>query len=126
MSILKSTRKLAMGPLLAVAAFAASAEDVKLPDGNDWSIGTERDHLIYILGMSNTLSAGYVYDEKHFPGQKETFSHRAVAGLNGTTVEQAVTVIDAWYKAHPTQLDTPIFKVLWDQIGKPRIAKSHK
>ncbi len=122
MSSMKVARRVVLSVLFA-AAFTANAE-VRLPDGNDWAKSTEREHLAYILGLSNTLTVGYVSDEKHLPGQKETFTHRAVAGLDGTTVEQAVNVIDAWYKAHPTQLDTPIFKVIWDQIGKPNLAKS--
>jgi len=123
MSAIKAAKRLAICVLFAAAAGAANAE-VKLPDGNDWARATEREHLAYILGLSNTLAVGYVSDEKHLPGNKETFTHRAVEGLGGTTVEGAVNVIGAWYKAHPGQLDTPILKVLWDQIGKPRLAKS--
>ena len=67
---------------------------------------------------------GYVSDEKNLPGNKKTFTHRAVEGLAGTSVEEAVNRIDAWYTAHPGQLDKPILKVLWDEIGKPRLAKS--
>ena len=123
MSAIKAAKRLAISMLFAAAAGAANAE-VKLPDGNDWAKATEREHLAYILGLSNTLAVGYLSDEKRLPGRKDTFTHRAVEGLGGTTVEEAVNRIDAWYKAHPNKLDTPIFKVLWDQIGKPHLAKS--
>lgn len=123
MLLLKTARSLAIGMLFMIGSVAANA-DVKLPDGNDWARATNNEHLAYILGLSNTLTIGYLSDEKHLPGNKNTFTHRAVDGLGGTTVEGAVNVIDAWYKTHPNQLNTPIVKVLWDQIGKPRLAKS--
>jgi hypothetical protein len=123
MSILKAANRLVLSILLAAAACPVNAE-VQLPNGNDWAKSSEREHLAYILGLSNTLSVGYVADEKKLPGNKNTFTHRAVEGLAETTVEEAVKCIDSWYTAHPGQLDTPIFKVLWDEIGKPRLAKS--
>ena len=120
MSVIKATLRVANAILLAAVVTAAHAE-LKLPDGNDWLTSTEGERLTYILGVSNTLSVGYVADEKRLPGNKDTFTHRAVAGLSGTTVEQAVQVVDAWYKAHPSQLATSVFQVLWDQIGRPRV-----
>jgi hypothetical protein len=123
MSMLKKANRLVISMLLAAAACAVNAE-VKLPDGNDWAKSTEREHIAYILGLSNTLSVGYIADEKRLPGNKNTFSHRAVEGLADTSVEEAVKCIDSWYKTHPGQLDTPIFKVLWNEIGEPRLAKS--
>lgn len=123
MFILKRFNRLVISMLLAAMSYAVHAE-VQLPNGNDWAESTEREHLAYILGLSNTLSVGYVADEKNLPGNKRTFTHRAVQGLAGTTVEQAVVRIDEWYKSHPGQLDKPIIKVLWDEIGKPRLEKS--
>lgn len=123
MSMSKTANRLVMSILLAAAACTVNAE-VKLPDGNDWAESTEREHIAYILGLSNTLSVGYIADEKQLPGNMNTFTHRAVEGLGGTTVEEAVKCVDTWYKAHPGQLDTPIFQVIWNEIGKPKLAKS--
>jgi hypothetical protein len=122
--MLKRKAALGLAKTLLVLAAASAAAEVKLPDGNDWAKSTERERLAYIWGFSNALTAGYVHDEKHLPGNKDTFTHRAAAGLSGTTVEQAEDIVDAWYKANPNQLNTPVLKVLWDQIGKPRLDKS--
>lgn len=123
MSAIEAVKKLAVVALLAAVAGVANAE-VKLPDGNDWARGTTGERYAYVLGISNTLTIGFVSDEKRVPGNKETFTHRAVAGLGATTVEAAVNTISAWYKANPGKLNTPVVQVLWDQIGKPRLAKS--
>ena len=123
MFIIKSAGRLLSGLLLFVTISAARA-DLYLPDGHAWEKATERERVAYILGLSNTLTIGYVSDEKRLPGNEQTFTHRAVKGLSGTSVQQAVAVIDAWYKANPEQLNIPVLKVLWDQIGKPRLAES--
>ena len=111
---------------LSATATPAFADDVQLPDGTDWRRATEQERLAYITGFSNALSLGYVSDEKHIPGNRETFTHRVVSGLDGTTIEQGVAIIDTWYKAHPSELATPVLQVLWDQAGKPRVEKSDK
>lgn len=120
---LKRAYKLIILMLLTAVTYSVNA-DVQLPNGNDWIKSSEREHFAYILGVSNVLSVGYISDEMKLPGNKNTFTHRAVEGLEGTSVEEAVSRINSWYSTHPEQLDTPIFKVLWEQIGKPRLAKS--
>lgn len=111
---------------LSMSATRTFADDVVLPDGTDWKRASEQERLAYITGFSNALSLGYVSDEKHIPGNKDSFTHRVVSGLYGTSIEQGVAIIDAWYKTHPNQLSTPVLQVLWDQAGKPRLEKSAK
>ena len=111
---------------LSMTAAPAFAEDVKLPDGTDWRRATEQERLAYITGFSNALSLGYVSDEMHTPGNKETFTHRVASGLYGTSIEQGVAIIDAWYKTHPNQLSIPVLQVLWEQARKPSLEKSSK
>ena len=120
MYAIKTTRRTLAGLLLAGVGFAANAE-VYLPDGHAWAESSEREQIAYLLGVSNALSVGYVSDEKRVPGNPDTFTHRAVRGLQGTTIEQAVGTVDAWYEANPDRLDTPVLEVLWEQIGKPRL-----
>lgn len=122
MSAIKATNKLAISMLLAAATCTASAEG--LADGNDWVQSTPEEHVAFVLGLSNLLSAGYQYDEKNSPGREDTFSHRVARGLRGTTVIDSTRRVSAWYKAHPDQLDLPVIKVLWNEIAKPHLAKS--
>ena len=111
---------------LSMSATPTFADDVVLPDGTDWRRATEQERLAYITGFSNALSLGYISDEKHIPENKESFTHRVASGLYGTSIEQGVAIIDAWYKSHPDQLATPALQVLWDQAGKPRLESSSK
>lgn len=111
---------------LSMSATPTFADDVVFPDGTDWKRASEQERLAYITGFSNALSLGYVSDEKHIPGNRDTFTHRVVFGLDGTTIEQGVAIIDAWYKTHPNQLSIPVLQVLWEQARKPSLEKSSK
>jgi hypothetical protein len=121
MSLLRTAQKLAIGALIAVTTGTVNAE--KLADGNDWLESSNDQHLAYMLGLANTISVAYQYDTKKLPSQETTFSRRAVLGLGGTSVREAVQRVDAWYKANPSKLETPVMRVLWLDIAKPRLAK---
>jgi hypothetical protein len=108
--------------LLAAATCVANAEEIA--DGIAWTKSSEDMHVAYIRAISDVLSASYQYDEKHFPGQQDTFSHKAVQGLGDTTVIEAVKGVNAWYEAHPDQLTTPVLKVIWLAMAKPDLTKS--
>jgi hypothetical protein len=120
MYAIKTTGRIMAGLLLAGAGFTANSE-VFLPDGNDWGKSSQGEQIAYLLGVSNTVTIGYISDEKRLPGNQNTFTHRAAQGLRGTSVETAVSIIDAWYQKNPGQLDKPVLRVLWEQIGKPRL-----
>jgi hypothetical protein len=122
MTIVKAANRLVLSILLAAATCAAHAEQIA--DGIAWTKSSEDMHVAYIRAISDVLSASYQYDEKHFPGQQDTFSHKAVQGLGDTTVIEAVKGVNAWYKAHPDQLTTPVLKVIWTAMAKPNLTKS--
>lgn len=37
------------------------------------------------------------------------------------TRDQIVAEVDAWYRAHPNQLQRPVFSVLWDDVIIPKL-----
>lgn len=122
MAATKVVRALALGMLLTLVASSANAQ--RLADGKDWNQSSNEMRIAYLVGISNTLSVGYQYDMKKLPEQNGTFSRRAVQGLGETSVAEAASRVDAWYKAHPDKLDTPVMAVLWIDIAKPRLAKT--
>ena len=110
--------------LLFTAATSAASAQAPLGSGHDWIASSEEARVAYILGISNLVTALYAHDEKTAPEAQDTFSHQAAKGFQGTTVMEAVNRVDAWYRANPTQLDTPVLRVLWVDIVKPRLVKS--
>ncbi len=41
--------------------------------------------------------------------------------FQGMTRDQIVAEVDAWYKAHPDQLQRPVFSVLWTDVIAPKL-----
>lgn len=41
--------------------------------------------------------------------------------FKGMTRDQIVAEVDAWYKAHPDQLQRPVFSVLWYDMIAPKL-----
>lgn len=66
------------------------------------------------------ISVGASWDAKNMPGAEQTFSRTAQRGLKHTDLEEAIRVVDGWYRANPTQLNKPVLSVVWREIAKPQ------
>jgi hypothetical protein len=113
------TRLLA-APLVAATLFvmpaapqAAPAHD--LVTGKHWQSSTTPERRAYLIGVSNAISVGARVDTRQ--GREDTFSLNVQEGLSGTRLEAAVAAIDAWYKAHPDELDKPVLSVVWRELA---------
>jgi hypothetical protein len=96
---------------------AAHAQTRAMVDGREWQRSTLEERRAYLIGISNAISAGARYDQKNSPGQ-QTFAVRAQTGLAGQQLTPAIDTLDAWYKAHPDQLDKPVLSVIWREMAK--------
>lgn len=107
--------------LIAATVFSASAEAQQLIDGNDWTRASAEQRYAYVAGISDVISAGASYEQRHVPQTQVTFMRQAQTGLGSTTIEQAVQTVDAWYRANPGQTSKPVLSVMWREIAKPRL-----
>ncbi len=109
-----------LGVLLACAAFAlpaaAPAQTRFMVDGRDWQRSTVEQRRAYLTGVQNTLVAAARYDAQK--GGRDTYALRAQRGMEGTRVERAVLAVDAFYKAHPNQMNLPVLTVIWREVAK--------
>lgn len=113
--------------LLAAALMApgpAAAQPIltHLADGADWKRSSIEQQRAYLVGVSNAISVGASWDAKNAPGDENTFSRTAQRGLKHSDVEEAIRIVDAWYRAHPTELRKPVLSVVWREIAKPQFA----
>jgi hypothetical protein len=125
-------RRLAAAALAAatLAAHAQTAASAPTPttitaqrfaNGHDWQKSSAEQKRTFMFGMANALSVAIGWDARHVPEGQMTFSRRARDGLAGTTLDEAVRRVDAWYQANPGRLDTAVVAVLWLDIAKPKI-----
>ena len=103
------------GALLA-APVAAMAQASPLVDGRAWQRATLEERRAYLTGISNAISVGARYDTKN--GANDSFSLRVQKGLAGAQMGPGLEAIDAWYKAHPSELEKPVLSVIWRELAK--------
>ena len=101
--------------LLAAPAHA-QAPAYDLVTGKHWQSSTVQERRAYLIGISNMISVGARVDTRQ--GRMDTFSLNAQKGLEGMKLADAVSAIDAWYKANPDQLDKPVLSVIWRDLAK--------
>jgi hypothetical protein len=107
--------------LLIAATLAAQPASPQAPahdlvTGKHWQSSTVQERRAYLIGVSNLISVGARIDTRQ--GREDTFSLNAQKGLEGMHLEAAVSAIDAWYQAHPDQLDKPVLSVIWRDLAK--------
>jgi hypothetical protein len=102
----------------ALTALPASAQAPahRLADGKDWQNSSMEQRRAYLVGVSNVISVGARYDSRL--QSADTFAQHAQKGLQGADLETALATIDAWYKAHPDELDRPVLSVIWRELAK--------
>ena len=101
---------------LAVLPASSQTPPQDLVTGKHWQSSTMQERRAYLIGVSNVISVGARVDTRQ--GREDTFSLHAQKGLDGTRLDAAVTAIDAWYKAHPDQIDKPVLSVIWRELAK--------
>lgn len=112
--------------LVAAALIAAApAHAQKMADGNDWLKSSDLERRAYLVGVGNTLAAGYDCDTKSVPKQDPAFGRTAMREASGTTVLQAMERIDGWYQANPDKLKRPVLEVLRAEVFKPRYERKN-
>ena len=104
-----------------LAAWPAAAQPIltHLADGNDWKRSSVEQQRAYLVGVSNVISVGAAWDAKNAPGAEQTFSRTAQRALKHSNTEEAIRLVDSWYRANPTQLSKPVLSVVWREIAKP-------
>jgi anti-sigma factor RsiW len=98
----------------------------RFANGHDWQKSSPDQKRTFMFGIANALSVAVGWDARHVPEGQLTFSRRAREGLAGTTLDESVRRVDAWYQANPGRLDTAVVAVLWLDIAKPKIAGGSK
>ena len=113
---------LATTPLAASAqASAQAAPQQRFANGSDWTTASMEEKRAFLFGISNAISVGIGWDERHVQAGQTTFARRAGEGLAGVSLGEAVRRIDAWYAANPGKLKTPVVAVMWLDIAKPKL-----
>ena len=101
---------------LATLPVSAQSASHQLVNGYDWQQSSLAERRAYLVGLSNAISVGALYDSRL--RESDTFALHAQRGLSGSQYENAIAAIDAWYRNNPTLRDKPVLSVIWREIAR--------
>jgi hypothetical protein len=113
--------------LIGGAALSAPAAEAGRPflwTGHNWTQVSEDGKAGYIFGLGNMAD----FEAAASKGRSAAVAHALGKNLKSMTVLQIVNAVDAFYKANPGKLDTPVIEVLLrgTKSGPPAAAGKEK
>lgn len=104
---------------LAMASGVASADEVPLVTGKQWTESTEQMKKAYLVGIANVVQVDVAYHAGNVPPDSQTIVPRLARGLKGQTLDSVRDGLDRWYAAHPDRLQRPVLETIWFEMVVP-------
>jgi hypothetical protein len=100
--------------LVLVSAAGAALEKAEMINGTHWTKWSQTDKLVYIRGISNWADFVAAAQAQTQKGRTWEFciSKVFVDELKTKTLGQIVADVDAYYRANPNRLETPVIEVV--------------
>jgi hypothetical protein len=100
--------------LVLVSAAGAALEKAEMINGTHWTKWSQTDKLVYIRGISNWADFVAAAQAQTQKGRIWEFciSKVFVDELKTKTLGQIVADVDAYYRANPNRLETPVIEVV--------------
>ncbi len=121
------------------ATFAfAQANPLKQLTGSVW-VESAKDNKVSILyGVECAVTMEYMTAQ--YKAEKEgkklthaeivesltAFPENWILAFTDVSREQIVDMLDSWYMENPTQIERPVFNVLWYEIMEPKFKRGNK
>ena len=102
--------------------------------GKYWVDSSEENKEAYLYGIESAIEIEKVISEQTAQnkgakaGRKATFTLSPfergwMKAFANTSRKEIAQDVDAWYKAHPDQIDRPVLSVIWFELIAPRLEK---
>lgn len=95
--------------------------------GRYWEKSTLVNKEAYLFGIESAIAVDYFIErqtEKKGAKSPSVLSHFEKGWMKAfanVTRKEIVADVDAWYAAHPQELDKPVLSVLWHDVIVPRL-----
>lgn len=110
--------------LLATVFASAQAQEIPEVTGEVWTQSSEPVKKAYLVGIANTIQVEWAYEGSNPPSDAQSIVPRLAKGLKGQTLDGVRQRLDAWYAAHPDQLQRPVIETIWFEIVVPGLKKT--
>ena len=99
----------------------ANAGEVPVVTGEHWTQATEKEKKAFLLGMATIIMIEYNLQAKQAAPSEATVVPELVEGLSGSTFEQVMSQVDAYYQAEPDQIKRPVVETIWFEQVIPNL-----
>lgn len=110
--------------MLATAFARAQAQEIPEVTGELWTQSSEPVKKAYLVGIANAIQVEWAYEGSNPPSDAQSIVPRLAKGLKGQTLDSVRERLDAWYAAHPEQLQRPVIETIWFEIVVPGLKKT--
>jgi hypothetical protein len=102
---------------------AIAAEEIKAPllTGITWIKMSQDQKAGYIWGAGDIIDLEQEIMEIYPELKRESFVAKAVEGIGDVQINEIVSNVDQFYKAHPDQANLSVIRVIWDTMIRPNI-----
>ncbi|WP_297047202.1 hypothetical protein [uncultured Desulfovibrio sp.] len=104
--------------------------------GEIWVNTAESDKAAYLFGIDSAVTVEYFVNARQTAkaakaGKKPVytlspFEKAWMEAFSGVSRAEIIKMVDAWYAAHPKDLQRPVMSVIWYELIEPRLAGAKK
>lgn len=104
---------------MTVAAGGTRAAEIPMVTGEHWTTSSDDMKKAYLIGIANIIHVEAGYTAENPPSDEQSVLPRLIRGLKGQTLDSVREALNAWYAAHPDQLQRPVIETLWFELVVP-------
>lgn len=101
----------------------AVEREMPLLRGDLWIKMNEDSKVAFVWGAGHVVTIEEIIMQKYPELQRDSFVLKVVEATTNSPMKMVdvVAEVDKYYQANPDKLDTPVMRVIWDQLIKPKI-----
>mgnify|MGYP003477141531 FL=1 len=109
---------------MTVAAGGTRAAEIPMVTGEHWTTSSDDMKKAYLIGIANIVHVETGYTAENPPSDEQSVLPRLIRGLKGQTLDSVREALNAWYAAHPDQLQRPVIETLWFELVVPGLQQA--
>ncbi len=128
---MRTLRAVSMGSVfllvlgLSLAQLAEAVAEPRLLDGERWRTLSPDAKITYVWGIGNLVELertnGGQQAIKPPSAERKSFIPYLARGLSGLSINHIINHIDAYYTAHPNDLERPVIDAIFQAVVLPRL-----
>jgi hypothetical protein len=108
----------ALALCLGVGVGSVAAEEKRVADGKLWLASTQAEKVAYLVGFADTVAVYRAILAKKGAAEPNAMA-RLTDAIHTTKADEAIRLIDGWYRDNPSRHDAPVLGVVWLAIVEP-------